>query len=139
MYSYQLLTINLKAICREFLPHLDEEHCKAEQVRLNLNQDLDSHRNLTPKKCEAQAKPTDAGLYWKKWNSFRAAKHLFADKVVEIDSNSRDKTKKKEFGKYTIAINAWFNGLPESKLKEAEEAAAKWNSEGASDKEKMQM
>ena len=109
-----------------------------EQVRLNLNQDLDSHGNLTFKEHEAQAKPTDAGLYWKKWNSFRAAKHLFADEVAEIDSNSRDKTKKK-FEKYITAINAWFNGLPKSKLKKAKKPGTKWNSEGASDKEKMQM
>ena len=106
---------------------------------MDLGQDLDNNGNLTPEEHEAQAKPTDARLYWKKWNKFQAVQHLFADEVAEINKNCRNKTNKKDLGKHTTAINTWFKALSESKLKEAKNAAAKWNSEGTSYKEKMRV
>lgn len=98
----------------------------------------ESRANKTPKEREANARPIHAGEYWSEWNAFRVAQRLFSNEVAEIDAR-RDKTNKKTFGKRTVAIRKWFNELPRSKREEAQNVAAKWNSEGAPDKDKMLM
>ena len=134
---HQLLTIKLQAICREFLPYLDEDDSKEEEAKLV---ELEKGGGeLTPEEREAAAKPTDAGDYWTPWDTFRVAQRLFADEVAQVDGGSRDKTNKKAFGNRTIAIRKWFNELPRSKVEEAEQVAIKWNKEGAPNKDKMLM
>lgn len=131
------MTIKLKAICREFLPYLDNDDRKEEKAKLKqLNK---SEEDLTPEEREAAARPTDAGDYWKKWDAFRVAQRLFSNEAAQVDEGSRDKTNKKAFGNRTVAIRKWFNELPRSKVEEAEKVAEKWNSEGAPDKGKMLM
>lgn len=93
--------------------------------------------DLTSEEREAAARPTNAGDYWKEWDGFRVAQRLFAEEVALIDSGSRDKRDKKTFGKRTVAIREWFEGLPESKKDEAENVAKKWNLEGAPNEDKM--
>jgi len=61
------------------------------------------------------------------------------DEVTQVDEGSRDKTNKKTFGNRTAAIWNWFDNLPESKVKEVERVATKWNIEGTPNKEKMSM
>lgn len=94
---------------------------------------------ITPEEREAAARPTDAGDYWKEWDAFRVAQRLFPDEVADIDNASRDKTDKKAFGNRTSALRKWFKELPTSKEEEVKAAAAKWNLEGAPDKDKMSM
>ena len=43
---------------------------------------------LTLEECEAAARPTDAGDYWKEWDAFCVAQCLFANEVALIDSGS---------------------------------------------------
>jgi hypothetical protein len=93
----------------------------------------------TPEEREAAARPTDAGDYWNAWNAFRVAQRLYADEVAQVDSRSRDKTDKKALGRRTVAIREWYNKLSRSKIEEAERVAAKWNLEGAPNKDKMNM
>jgi hypothetical protein len=95
--------------------------------------------DMTPEEREAAARPTEAGDYWSKWNTFRAAQRLFSDEVARIDSACRDKKDKKDLGKRTVAIQDWFGKLPQSQREEAANAAEKWNTEGASNKAKMNM
>jgi len=61
------------------------------------------------------------------------------DEVTQVDKESQGKTNKKTFGNHTATIWNWFDNLPESKVKEAEQVATKWNIEGAPDKEKISM
>jgi hypothetical protein len=131
------LAIDVQAICREFLPYLDNDDSKEEEANLVLLEK--GGEALTPEEREAAAKPTDAGDYWKPWDAYRVAQQLFADKVGLVDEGSRDKTNKKTLGNRTAAIRKWFGQLPKSKLEEAERVAVKWNTEGAPDKAKMAM
>jgi len=95
--------------------------------------------DLTPEEREAAARPIHAGQYWKLWDAFHVAQRLWANEVALIDNRSRDKTNKKSLGNRTAALRNWFNGLSTSRLDEAKKAAAKWNLEGAPDKDKMLM
>jgi hypothetical protein len=131
------LAINLQAICREFLPYLDDEDSKEEEAMLVQLENGD--KVLTPEEREAAARPTDAGDYWNKWDAFRVAQRLFSDEVAQIDNESRDKTNKKTLGNRTAAVRKWFNELSPSKLEEAKKVAIKWNTEGAPNKDKMAM
>jgi hypothetical protein len=101
-FAMQLLLIikscwqlNFQAICREFLPYLDDDDGNEEKA--NLAQLSKGRENLTPEEREAAAKPTEAGQYWKPWTPFRAAQRLFVDEVALIDEASRDKKKQKNF------------------------------------------
>jgi hypothetical protein len=129
------LAINLQAICREFLPYLDDDDRKEEEAKLQ--QLEEAGKELTEDDREAVARPTDAGDYWKEWDEYRVAQRLFADEVALIDHGSRDKTDKTTLGKRTVAVRKWFKELPSSKLEEAKRVAKKWNAEGVSDKAKM--
>lgn len=129
------MVINLQAICREFLPYLDDDDSKVEEAKLVQLENGD--KDMTSEEREAAAKPTDAGDYWKPWDVYRVAQRLFSDEVALVDEGSRDKTNKKTLGNRTAAIRKWFNELPKSKLEEAERVAVKWNAEGAPDHGKM--
>ena len=94
---------------------------------------------MTPEEREAAARPENAGEYREPFNAFRAAQLLWSDEVVEIDSLCRDKIKKTDIGKRTVAIKKWFKELPKNKLKEAEDASIKWNSLGCPDRKRMHM
>lgn len=124
----------MQAIRRDFLPYLDDDDSKEEAELILLEK---GEEDLTPEEREAGARPTNAGDYWKRWDAFRVAQRIFADEVTLIDEACRDKRNKKTFGKRTAAVRKWFNELPRSKVEEAEMVAAKWNSDGASDKDKM--
>jgi hypothetical protein len=93
--------------------------------------------DMTPEDREAAARPIEAGQYWKEWNALRAAQRLFSDEVAVIDAACRNKKNKKDLGKRTVAINKWWSEQSESRKIEAENVAAKWNADGASDKGKM--
>jgi hypothetical protein len=93
--------------------------------------------NMTPEECEAAARPTEAGLYWKPWNASHAAQRIFVKEVALIDGESRDKRNKRDFGHCTGPVNKWFKELPKSKLEEAEKATTKWNLVGVCNKDKM--
>lgn len=95
--------------------------------------------DMTAEEREAAARPTDAGAYWKEWDPFRVAQRLFVDEVADVDHRCRDTKDKKSIGDRTRAVRKWFNELPRSKVEQAEKAAAKWNSEGAPNKDKMFM
>jgi hypothetical protein len=92
---------------------------------------------MTPVEREAAAKPVYAGAYWKPFNGLRAATLLWPDEVALVDGTSRDKKDKKSIGKRTSAVQKWFKELSQSRKDEAENAAKKWNFEGAPDKERM--
>lgn len=124
----------LQAIRKEFLYHLPEDDQLEEVAAIQI---LTSAVSLTSAEWEAAARPTDSGDYWSEWDTFRAAQRIFAEEVSEIDSQSRDKSNKKKLGNRTVAVRKWFSELPKSKVEEAERAAAKWNADGAYDKEKM--
>jgi len=109
---------------------LDDDDRKEEEGKLD---------PPTPELHEAKARPTHAGDYRNEWDAYGAAQRLFAKEVNMVDEESRDKKDKKSLGKRTVAIRKWFDKLPKSKMKEAEAAAEKWNSEGAPNKEKMHM
>jgi hypothetical protein len=131
------LAINLQAICREFLPYLDDDDSKEEELKLV--QLEKGEEDLTPEECKAAARPADVGDFWKKWDAFHVAQLLFSEEVAQVDEASRDKTNKKTIGNRTGAVRKWFNELSRSKLEEAEKVAEKWNTEGALNKEKMAM
>lgn len=95
--------------------------------------------DMTPEDREAAARPIEAGEYWKEWKPLRAAQRLFSDEVARIDEACRNKKNKKDLGKRTAAIHKWWKEQPESRKIEAENAATKWNADGASNKEKMSM
>lgn len=116
------------------LCHLEDDDSEKE-----LEQGQMGTSDMTPEEREAAARPTEAGEYWKQWNAFRAAQRLFSDEVARIDEICRDKKNKKDLGKRTAALHDWFRKLSESQVDEAENVADKWNTEGASDKGKMNM
>jgi hypothetical protein len=108
------LVIYIQAICREFLPYLDDDDSKEEEAKLV--QLENGEKNLTPAEREAAARPTDAGEYWKPWDVFRVAQRLFSDEVAEVDARSRDRLDKSTLGERTKAVRKWFNELPQNQL-----------------------
>ena len=97
----------------------------------------DGGEYLTPEERIAAATPVYAGDYWELFDTFRAAQKLFADEVALVDEACRDKKNKNTLGNRTAAGRKWFRELPASKLNQAKDAAAKWNSDGAPDKDRV--
>ena len=113
---------------------MDDDDQKEEEAAATA---LPSEEQLNPDEREATARPSDAGDYWAEWNSFHTAQQLFADEVAKVDSEAWDTLNKKTLGMRTVAVQKWFNELLKSKLKQAENAAAKWNKLGCPDKDKQ--
>ena len=80
------MAINLQAICREFLPYLDDDDSKEEEGKLV--QLEKGEEDLTPEEHKAAARPADVGDFWKKWDAFRVAQLLFSEEVAQVDEAS---------------------------------------------------
>jgi hypothetical protein len=123
-------------IRREFLCHLDEDEQAEEVERIKAMDDC-GEQKLTAQDREAAARPAEAGDYRKAWDGYRAACRLFPDEVEAIDRRIRDPKNNMTMGSRTQLLRQWWRNLPKEKKQEGEQAAAKWNSVGAADKEKQ--
>lgn len=94
---------------------------------------------LTPEQREAITKPVFAGDYWHKFDGCRAAEKLWAEEFAQVDREGRNVSEKSSIGQHAAIKKKWYDMLPTSKKEEAEKAAAKWNAEGAEDKNRMSM